>query len=47
METLLLAFIPLFVAIDVFGVLPLYVGITDGMAGFLPGRREELPRVYE
>jgi multiple antibiotic resistance protein len=33
METFLLAFIPLFVAIDVFGVLPVYVGITSGLAG--------------
>lgn len=33
METFLLAFIPLFVAIDVFGVLPLFVGITEGMGG--------------
>lgn len=31
METFLLAFIPLFVAIDVFGVLPLFVGLTEGM----------------
>ena len=31
METFLLAFIPLFVAIDVFGVLPLFVALTDGM----------------
>lgn len=31
METFLLGFIPLFVAIDVFGVLPLYVGFTEGM----------------
>ena len=31
METFLLAFIPLFVAIDVFGVLPLYVGLTESM----------------
>lgn len=31
METFLLAFIPLFVAIDVFGVLPLFVSLTDGM----------------
>jgi len=31
LETFLLAFIPLFVAIDVFGVLPLFVGITEGM----------------
>lgn len=31
METFLLAFIPLFVAIDVFGVLPVYVGITAGL----------------
>ena len=30
MEAYLLAFIPLFVAIDVFGVLPIYVGITQG-----------------
>jgi multiple antibiotic resistance protein len=31
METFLLAFIPLFVAIDVFGVLPLYVSLTERM----------------
>lgn len=31
METFLLAFIPLLVAIDVFGVLPLYVGLTERM----------------
>lgn len=31
METFLLAFIPLFVAIDVFGVLPLFVSLTDEM----------------
>jgi multiple antibiotic resistance protein len=31
LETFLLAFIPLFVAVDVFGVLPLFVGITEGM----------------
>ena len=31
METFFLAFIPLFVAIDVLGVLPLFVGLTDGM----------------
>lgn len=31
MTTFLLAFIPLFVAIDVFGVLPLFVALTDGM----------------
>lgn len=31
METFLLAFIPLFVAIDVFGVLPLFVSLTDNM----------------
>lgn len=31
MELFLLAFIPLFVAIDVFGVLPLFVGLTEGM----------------
>jgi small neutral amino acid transporter SnatA (MarC family) len=30
MEAYLPAFIPLFVAIDVFGVLPIYVGITQG-----------------
>ena len=32
METFLLAFIPLFVAIDVFGVLPLFVALTDGLS---------------
>jgi multiple antibiotic resistance protein len=31
MDTFLLAFIPLFVAIDVLGVLPLFVGLTDGL----------------
>lgn len=31
METFLLAFIPLFVAIDVFGVLPLFVSLTEGL----------------
>jgi multiple antibiotic resistance protein len=31
METFFLAFIPLFVAIDVFGVLPIFVGLTEGM----------------
>lgn len=31
MDAFLLGFIPLFVAIDVFGVLPLFVGITEGM----------------
>ncbi len=31
MEPFLLAFIPLFVAIDVFGVLPLFVGLTEGL----------------
>jgi multiple antibiotic resistance protein len=31
MDQFLLGFIPLFVAIDVFGVLPLFVGITEGM----------------
>lgn len=31
METFLLAFIPLFVAIDVLGVLPLYVALTESM----------------
>ena len=30
-ESFLLAFIPLFVAIDVMGVLPLFVGLTEGM----------------
>jgi multiple antibiotic resistance protein len=37
LEPFLLAFIPLFVAIDVFGVLPLFVGLTDSME--LPARR--------
>jgi multiple antibiotic resistance protein len=32
MEAFLLAFIPLFVAIDALGVLPLFVGLTEGMA---------------
>lgn len=31
MKSFLLAFLPLFVAIDVFGVVPLFVGITEGM----------------
>ncbi len=31
LERFLQAFIPLFVAIDVFGVLPLYVGLTENM----------------
>lgn len=31
METFLLAFFPLFVAIDVFGVLPLFVSLTESM----------------
>ncbi len=31
MDTFLLAFIPLFVAIDVLGVLPLFVGLTEGL----------------
>jgi multiple antibiotic resistance protein len=31
MEPFLLAFIPLFVAIDVFGVLPLFVGLTENL----------------
>jgi multiple antibiotic resistance protein len=31
MDAFFLAFIPLFVAIDVFGVLPMFVGITDGL----------------
>jgi multiple antibiotic resistance protein len=39
MSNFLLAFIPLFVAIDVFGVLPVYVGITDGLAD---GQRRSL-----
>ena len=32
MGAFLLAFLPLFVAIDVIGVLPVYVGITSGLA---------------
>jgi len=32
MDSFFLAFIPLFVAIDVFGVLPVFVGITEGLA---------------
>ncbi len=39
METFLLTFIPLFVAIDVFGVLPLFVGLTEHMA---PAQRKKL-----
>jgi multiple antibiotic resistance protein len=31
MEAFFLAFLPLFVAIDVFGVLPVFVGITGGL----------------
>jgi multiple antibiotic resistance protein len=31
MDSFLLAFIPLFVAIDVLGVLPMFVGITEGL----------------
>lgn len=31
MDTFLLAFIPLFVAIDVFGVIPLFLALTEGM----------------
>ncbi len=31
METFLLAFIPLFVAIDVIGVLPIFVSLTEGL----------------
>jgi multiple antibiotic resistance protein len=31
MKTFWQAFIPLFVAIDVFGVVPLYLGLTEGM----------------
>ena len=30
-ETLLLTFIPLFVAIDVLGLLPVFISMTDGM----------------
>jgi multiple antibiotic resistance protein len=30
-DTFLLAFIPLFVAIDVFGVIPLFLALTEGM----------------
>jgi multiple antibiotic resistance protein len=41
LETFLLAFIPLFVAIDVFGVLPLFVALTDGME---PRQRKKLTR---
>ncbi len=41
METFLLAFIPLFVAIDVFGVLPMFVALTDDMA---PVQRKKLTR---
>ena len=37
LEPFLLAFIPLFVAIDVFGVLPLFVGLTEAME--IPARR--------
>src|SRR5262249_20514300 len=32
MHTFLLAFIPLFVAIDVLGVLPLFVWLTEGLS---------------
>jgi multiple antibiotic resistance protein len=32
MDSFFLAFIPLFVAIDVFGVLPVFIGITEGLA---------------
>ncbi len=39
MESFLLAFIPLFVAIDALGVLPLFVGLTEGMA---PAERRRL-----
>lgn len=38
MEMFFQAFIPLFVAIDVFGVLPLFVGLTEGMDE--PSRRK-------
>jgi multiple antibiotic resistance protein len=37
LEPFFLAFIPLFVAIDVFGVLPLFVGLTEAME--IPARR--------
>jgi multiple antibiotic resistance protein len=33
MDSFLLGFIPLFVAIDVFGVLPMFVGITEELDG--------------
>ncbi len=39
-ETFFLAFIPLFVAIDVFGVLPLYVGLVEPIEG---RRRKFIP----
>jgi len=31
LKNILLAFIPLFVAVDAFGVLPLFVGLTEGL----------------
>ncbi len=39
LETFLLAFIPLFVAIDPIGTLPLYLGLTDG---FTPPEKKKL-----
>jgi multiple antibiotic resistance protein len=39
LEPFLLAFIPLFVAIDVFGVLPLFVALTQGME---PAQKKKL-----
>jgi len=39
LETFLLAFIPLFVAIDPVGTLPLYLGLTDG---FTPDEKKKL-----
>jgi multiple antibiotic resistance protein len=41
MEQFLLAFIPLFVAIDVFGVLPMFVALTEGLD---EGRKKKLTR---
>ena len=32
-QTFLLAFIPLFVAMDPLGLIPIYLGLTDGMSG--------------
>ncbi len=39
LETFFLSFLPLFVAIDVFGVLPLFMGLTDSMG---PAARKRL-----